>query len=85
MLLSKASLCANHSITLCSTLSQKSGTYTKIYDGQSGYLSQSRHPLYFGLGNESSVEKIEVTWPSGIKQTVEGPIEANTLITVTEK
>ena len=62
----------------------KSGKYTKIHDGQSGYLSQSSYPLYFGLGDDDSVEKIEVRWPSGTTQFVDGPIAANSLITVTE-
>ena len=47
----------------------------QVHDGQSGYLSQSSMPLYFGLGAADSVERIEVAWPSGRTQTVEGPIE----------
>ena len=39
--------------------------YVQVHDGQSGYLSQSRMPLYFGLGSAESVEKIEVIWPTG--------------------
>jgi hypothetical protein len=46
-----------------------SGTYTKVHDGVSGYLSHSVLPLYFGLGDEDTrVAGIEVTWPSGVKQ-----------------
>jgi hypothetical protein len=62
----------------------KSGTYTKIYDGQSGYLSQSSYPLYFGLGEDDSIKKIEVTWPAGATQVITGPIAINSLVTVTE-
>ena len=62
----------------------KSGTYFKIYDGQSGYLGQSSYPLYFGLGEDDSVEKIKILWPSGTTQFIDGPIAANSLITVTE-
>ena len=51
--------------------------YTKVYDGQSGYLSQSSQRLYFGLGDADSVERITVRWPSGQEQVVEGPIEAS--------
>lgn len=47
----------------------------QVHDGQSGYLSQSSMPLYFGLGDAESVERIEVVWPSGASHTVEGPIE----------
>lgn len=43
--------------------------YRKYNDGSSGYLSHSRMPLYFGLGDHKSVDKIVVDWPSG-KQTI---------------
>jgi hypothetical protein len=42
--------------------------YTKWNDGKSGYLSQSVLPLYFGLGNAETVDRIEVDWPSGRRQ-----------------
>jgi len=60
-------------------------TYTKANDGKSGYLSQSLYPLYFGLGDASTVERVEVSWPSGKTQIESGPIGANSLIQVTEK
>jgi len=44
--------------------------YTQWHDGKSGYLTQSALPLYFGLGDSSGVEKVEVLWPSGKTQTV---------------
>jgi hypothetical protein len=43
------------------------------HDGKSGYLSQSSLPLYFGLGDETKIERIEVRWPSGRQQTVNEP------------
>jgi hypothetical protein len=60
-------------------------TYTKVHDGKSGYLSQSLFPLYFGLGDASSVDRIEVSWPSGRSQIERGPISVNSLVEVTEK
>ena len=57
---------------------------TKVMDGNSGYLSHSILPLYFGLGQAEKVDAIEVTWPSGRVQTVSGPIAANRLLEVTE-
>jgi hypothetical protein len=42
--------------------------YTKWNDGKSGYLSQSVLPLYFGLGNAETVDRVEVDWPSGQRQ-----------------
>ena len=62
----------------------RSQTYTRVHDGKSGYLSQSLLPLYFGLGPASTVERIEVLWPSGTAQTVAGPIESNQLVEIRE-
>mgnify|MGYP006154753301 FL=1 len=62
-----------------------SQTYMKVHDGQSGYLSQSLYPLYFGLNEVTNVDEIKVTWPSGNKQTVPGPIEVNRTIEVKEQ
>ena len=59
-------------------------TYTKVHDGQSGYLSQSLHPLYFGLGDAEAVDQIVVRWPSGREQIVSGPIATNSLVEVRE-
>ena len=66
-------------------LHSAAGKQTRFHDGQSGYLSQSRMPLYFGLGNDPTVEKVEVFWPSGKQQTVEGPIETNQKILIKEE
>ena len=59
--------------------------YTKVNDGQSGYLSQSVYPLYFGLGEAAVVNKLVIKWPSGKEQTLAGPIQANRLIEVVEE
>ena len=60
-------------------------TYTKVLDGNSGYLSHSVHPLYFGLGAAESIDGIEVLWPSGQKQSVAAPIKINGVVEVKEK
>src|SRR4029453_13200044 len=85
------------SVKLIGTTSNRSGlgavvrvtaggrTYTKVHDGKSGYLSQSLYPLYFGLGDASSVDRIDVAWPSRRKQPVPGPIRGNSTIEIREQ
>ena len=60
-------------------------SYVKVHDGQSGYLSQSSMPLYFGLAEADRVEEIVVAWPSGRRQVVTGPIAVNTTVDVREE
>jgi hypothetical protein len=60
-------------------------TYTKVLDGNSGYLSHSLYPLYFGLAAADTVDRIEVLWPSGKRQTVSAPITINSTVTVREE
>jgi hypothetical protein len=57
---------------------------TQQNDGKSGYLSQSSLPLYFGLGDATQIDRIEVAWPSGKKQVVERDITPNTLVSIVE-
>lgn len=56
----------------------------QVHDGQSGYLSQSALPLYFGLGSAETVDRITIRWPSGSEQVIEGPIQANQVLPVAE-
>ncbi|HEX7961722.1 MAG TPA: CRTAC1 family protein, partial [Terriglobales bacterium] len=58
--------------------------YMKQNDGKSGYLAQSALPLYFGLGEATTVDSIEVEWPSGQKQIVDKNIAINTTLRITE-
>jgi enediyne biosynthesis protein E4 len=59
-------------------------SYMKYHDGKSGYLSQSLIPLYFGLGDATSVDRVEVQWPSGTKQVITSDIAMNGLLKITE-
>jgi hypothetical protein len=58
--------------------------YTKYNDGKSGYLSQSALPLYFGLGDSTKVDRVEIDWPSGRKQVVTDGLEINRTRAITE-
>ena len=57
---------------------------TQINDGQSGYLSQSSMPLYFGLGDTKKIAYIDVIWPNGKTQRIKENISINTLIKIIE-
>lgn len=59
-------------------------TITRVQDGKSGYLSQSVLPLYFGLGKATQVARIEVLWPSGIRQAVLKPAVRNGVLPIVE-
>ncbi|MEO8427784.1 MAG: CRTAC1 family protein, partial [Verrucomicrobiota bacterium] len=61
-----------------------SKTYTRYNDGKSGYLAQGSMPLYFGLGETAKIDRIEVLWPSGKRQTLSEGIAVNTLLTIRE-
>ena len=50
---------------------------------QSGYLSQCDPRPHFGLGPRTEVDKLTITWPSGIVQTLEH-VKADQILTVTE-
>ena len=47
------------------------------------YNSSNDKRVHFGLGSAAVVDSIELTWPSGIKQTIKG-VKADQVLTVTE-
>jgi hypothetical protein len=57
---------------------------TQFNDGKSGYLSQSSLPLYFGLGDATRVEAVEVLWPSGKSQALSKELPIDQLLRITE-
>lgn len=59
--------------------------YTRYNDGKSGYLSQSVLPLYFGLGDATAIDSIEVLWPSGARQTLADHLLVNETIRIREQ
>jgi hypothetical protein len=60
------------------------GSYVQVNDGKSGYLSQSRMPLYFGLGTANAIEQVRVIWPSGTVQNLDTGLNLNRLLQITE-
>ncbi len=59
-------------------------TQTQQNDGKTGYLSQSSLPLYFGLGEATKIDRIEVARPSVKKQLHNEKISLNTLVSIVE-
>ena len=49
----------------------------------SSYLSQNELRVHFGLGHRAVVENVEIRWPSGTVQTLEG-IDANQFLVIEE-
>jgi hypothetical protein len=58
--------------------------WTQVHDGKSGYLSQSSLPLYFGLGDAATIDRIDVTWPSGATSSVKEDLPLNRVIEIIE-
>ncbi|MHC4941180.1 MAG: ASPIC/UnbV domain-containing protein [Planctomycetota bacterium] len=55
------------------------GIQTKVKQGGGRYCAQSDPRLLFGLGKKTDVEWVEVTWPDGTKQKIEGARAGQTL------
>lgn len=52
--------------------------------GGGSYLSVSDRRLHLGLGTATRLDRIEITWPSGTKQTIEKVAPVDRLLTVRE-
>lgn len=48
-------------------------TYVQVVGSQGSYLSQHATPLHFGLGSATAVDRVEVSWPNGRRQSVDHP------------
>jgi hypothetical protein len=59
---------------------------TQIDEVRSGgsYLSQNDLRLHFGLGRSEEVDRINVDWPSGVRQTLEH-VKADRVISIRER
>ena len=56
--------------------------WRKVHSGSS-YCSQSDLAVTFGLGGDTAIKAIEVTWPSGAKERVTD-VQPNQFVTVEE-
>ena len=48
-----------------------------------GYASASAGPLHFGTGRAATIDRVEIRWPSGTVQALEG-VAADQVLTVRE-
>jgi enediyne biosynthesis protein E4 len=79
-------------VRLTGTKSNRDGIGARVIVGNQvrtmttamGYASSSYAGLHFGLGNQAGPVRVEVQWPSGIRQTVDN-VEVNRMLDVTEK
>jgi len=71
---------------LGATVTVKAGdrSFTRFHDGRSGYLAQSRMPLYFGLGDATRIASVTLRWPSGSEQTLRD-VEIDSRLVVREE
>jgi hypothetical protein len=44
---------------------------TRQVPGACGYLSQSSRTVHVGLGERAAVDRVEITWPSGLRQRLD--------------
>ena len=62
-----------------------SGKHSQIDEVMSGssYYSQSDFRLHFGLGRASKADSVELSWPSGLKESFKD-LPANQLVVIQE-
>ena len=51
--------------------------------GGGGYLSSNDQRLHFGLGSEATMKRIEIQWPSGLKEELKG-VAGDAIYTIVE-
>ncbi len=64
-------------------LYRKGQVLTRQVQGAGGYLAQSSRTVHFGLGDDPRIDRVEIAWPSGLRQTLE-TVAVNTTRDVTE-
>jgi hypothetical protein len=65
------------------TLVTPSGSQYGTVSTASSYLSASDKRVHFGLGKETTAQRIEIRWPSGIRQTIKD-VRADQILQIDE-
>jgi hypothetical protein len=64
---------SNHdAVGACVRLTAGGKTMVRQVEAGSGYASESMLPVHFGLGGAERIDAVEITWPSGFIQRMEG-------------
>ncbi len=79
-------------VRLIGTKSNRDGIGARVVVGNQvrtmtsavGYASSSHAGLHFGLGGATEVDRVEIQWPSGIRQVIEN-VKANQALSVREQ
>ena len=58
-------------------------TQTREVQSGSSYLAQNDLRAHFGLGRAERAERLEIRWPSGLKESIEN-VAANQIVTIRE-
>ena len=45
----------------------------QVVSGGGGFSAQNMRPVFFGIGQSDAIEKVEISWPSGITQVLNDP------------
>jgi len=61
----------------------RAGSQTDHMTTSVGYASSSDYGIHFGLGKAKNLDRVEVAWPSGVKQMLEH-VPINRVVSVTE-
>lgn len=59
------------------------GELVRHWKGGGSYASTNSRRLFFGMGDAEQIDAVEITWPSGVHQTVTSP-QMNSLVQVVE-
>jgi hypothetical protein len=52
-------------------LYQKGKVMTRQVQSSGGYLAQCSRTIHFGLGDNTEIDRVEITWPSGTHQRLD--------------
>ena len=62
--------CSRDAIGARVVLHTNAGSQLRTVRGGSGFLSKEDNSVHFGLGEQTHIDKIEISWPSGLHQVI---------------